>query len=87
MRLVSNVIQLMGVDGEPIGLYLTNRTDKEQFQQDFDVVFEEASEMEEEQQSISHNEDWDLRTYVDEKLEENYKLVRVYAEEVTTIKL
>jgi hypothetical protein len=72
------IVELRNVDDEAVGLYLTQRDDTEQFQDDFDAVFQEAIEMEDNQ-----DEDWDLRTYVDDKLSEEYNLHREWAEEVT----
>jgi hypothetical protein len=72
------VIQLTNADGDHAGVYLTERTSLEEIQNDFDVFFEEAIELED-----SQDEDWDVHTYVDNKLETR-GVYRYIAEEVTT---
>jgi hypothetical protein len=75
------IVELKNVEGEPAGLYLTQRDDIENFQRDFDVVFDEGMDI---LMDGKEDDDWDIRTYVDKKLSDTYDLHREWAEEVTT---
>jgi hypothetical protein len=69
------VIQLSNGYGNHEGLYMTTRDDIENFQDDFDNAFANQEH---------HLDDDELIIMVDKFLEEEYKIFRVYAEEVTT---
>lgn len=79
MKNLPTIIQLEDYTGEHSGLYVTDRTDVKEIQTLFDVVGQEAIELEE-----SEGDDWDIHTYIDEKLENGFGIVRVYAETITT---
>lgn len=65
------VLQLTNCDGEPCGLYITTRTDVDNFQTDFDAAFA--------------NRDVDeIQTNADDWLETHKQIYRVLADEVTT---
>jgi hypothetical protein len=75
------IVELKNVEGESAGLYLTQRDDIENFQRDFDEVFDEGMDI---LINGEVDDDWDIRTYVDKKLSDTYNLHREWAEEVTT---
>ena len=65
------IIQLVGCDGQPLGLYQTNRTDTENFQYDFDAA-------------LSDLDIEDIQGNADDWLAEYKHIYRIKAEEVTT---
>ncbi len=71
------IIQLIGVDGDHVGLYSTERSDEEQINADFQQAFEEAKKLNEE------DYDLDTHTVADEILSKK-GIERVIADEVYT---
>lgn len=65
------IFQLMNVDGEPVGLYMTDREDIENIQEDFDAAF-------------SDREVDDIQSNADDWLETHKGITRIFALEVTT---
>ena len=74
------VIQLMGVDGDHVGLYITENQNPAADQIAFDEVFEKAAAV------CESDDDANIHEVVDEMLEKlGYD--RVFADEVTTDKI
>lgn len=65
------IIQLTNCDGEYSGLYITERTDVENFQTDFDAAF-------------SDTDVEDVQGNADDWLETHKGIYRIWAEEVST---
>lgn len=76
------IIQLTGSDGDSIGIYSIEKemySTFQEVQEIFDMVIQEAKELQD-----SEDEYWDLRSHVDDVLQEKYNIVRIFAASVST---